>query len=389
VTEAKARLLYVITEDWYFWSHRLHLAKAAQAVGFDVAIATRVTDHGERIRGEGFQLHPISLVRRSRNPIRECASMWELVRLYQRERPHIVHHVALKPILYGAWAARLAKVPSVVNAFAGLGYTFTDRHDASSLLQRTMTWSLKVAVSLNRGVVLCQNADDRDLLVARGIARSNQIRVVSGSGVDIEAFKVTDSPEGLPIVLLPARMLWDKGIAEFVQAARQLHAKAVRAKFVLVGRCDDDNPAAISQRQLEDWVREGIVEWWRHRDDMASVYAAASIVVLPSYREGLPKVLLEAAACGRALIATDVPGCRDVVRHQVNGLLIPARDSSALARVIEELLADGPLRGRMARAGRELVTREYAVPRITAQLVALYREMLGSHASKCAPQGHA
>lgn len=377
MTKVRPKLLYLITEDWYFWSHRLDLAKAAQAAGFDVAIATRVTDHGDEIRREGFRLLPISLVRRSRNPIRECASIQELISLYRRERPHIVHHVALKPILYGAWAAWWAKIPVVINAFAGLGYTFTDRHDRATFLQSVLTWGLKAAVRLNRSMIICQNADDRNWLHERGIATLGQTSIVAGSGVNTEAFTITDPPQGLPIVILPARMLWDKGIGEFVQAARLLQGKGIRAKFVLVGRCDDDNPAAIPQNQLDEWVREGTVEWWGHREDMARVYAGASLVVLPSYREGLPKVLLEAAACGKSLIATDVPGCRDAVRHQVNGLLVPVRDATALARAIEALLADQPMRERMGKAGRELIVREFSVARITAQMVALYRELLG------------
>jgi glycosyltransferase involved in cell wall biosynthesis len=265
----------------------------------------------------------------------------------------------------------------VINAFAGLGYTFMDRHDGANFLQSVVTWGLKVAVRLNRSMIVCQNADDRDWLVERGIARSGHIEIVAGSGVDTEAFSITDPPQGPPVVLLPARMLWDKGIAEFVQAARLLQGRGIRAKFVLVGRCDEDNPAAIPQNQLHEWVLEGTVEWWGHREDMARVYAEASIVVLPSYREGLPKVLLEAAACGRALIATDVPGCRDAVRHQVNGLLVPVRDATALAKAIEALLADEPMRERMGRAGRELIVREFSVTRITTQMVALYRELLG------------
>jgi glycosyltransferase involved in cell wall biosynthesis len=399
VTEVRPRLLYVITEDWYFWSHRLDLAKAARAAGFDVAIATRVTDHGERIRREGLRLIPIGLDRRSRNPMRECASILELINLYRREHPHIVHHVALKPILYGALAARWAEVPVVINAFAGLGYTYTDRHDRQNPLQQrslnnvawhvSITWCLKKAVRLNRSVVLCQNADDRDRLVERGIVRSGDIRIVAGSGVDTNTFRMTDPPQGYPIVLLPARTLWDKGIAEFVRAARLLQAKGIRAKFVLVGRCDDNNPAAIPQNQLHDWVREGTIEWWGHREDMTRVYAEATIVVLPSYREGLPKVLLEAAACGKALIATDVPGCREAVRHQVNGLLVPVRDAPALARAIEHLLVDGSTRERMGKAGRELVVREFALSRITGQMVALYRELLGTQGLGASSQGHA
>ena len=387
MTEVRPRLLYLITEDWYFWSHRLDLAKAARTAGFDVAIATRVTDHGDQIRREGFRLIPIGLERRSRNPMRECASIWELISLYRRERPHIVHHVALKPILYGALAAWWAKIPVVINAFAGLGYTFTERHDRVSPLQPVLTWGLKTAVCLNRSLVLCQNIEDRDRLIQDGIVPADQTRIVAGSGVDTEVFTMTDPPQGIPLVLLPARMLSDKGIMEFVQAARVLQGKGVRARFVLVGRCDDDNPAAIPQSQLLEWVHEGIVEWWGHRDDMAKVYAGASIVVLPSYREGLPKVLLEAAACGKALIATDVPGCRDIVRHQTTGLLVPPRDSTTLAQAIETFLVNERLRDGMGKAARDYVVREFAVPRITAQMVSLYRELLRTQGLGIASQG--
>ena len=387
MTEVRPRLLYLITEDWYFWSHRLDLAKAARTAGFDVAIATRVTDHGEWIRQEGLRLLPIRLDRRSRNPMRECASILELINLYRRERPHIVHHVALKPILYGALAAWWAKIPVVINAFAGLGYTFTDRHDGVSPLQPVLTWGLKTAVRLNHSMVLCQNTEDRERLIQDGIVSADQTRIVAGSGVDTEVFTMTDPPQGVPLVLLPARMLSDKGITEFVQAARMLQGKGIRARFVLVGRCDDDNPAAIPQSQLHEWVRAGTVEWWGHRNDMAKVYAEAAIVVLPSYREGLPKVLLEAAACGKALIATDVPGCRDIVRHQTTGLLVPPRNSTALAQAIETLLVNERLRDDMGKSARDYVVREYAVPRITAQMVALYRELLGTQGLGIASQG--
>ncbi|HXH85953.1 MAG TPA: glycosyltransferase, partial [Nitrospira sp.] len=195
-------------------------------------------------------------------------------------------------------------------------------------------------------------------------------------GLDTERFLAVGQPQGVPIVLLPARMLWDKGIQEFVNAARLLRSEGMRARFVLVGRCDEDNPAAIVPGQIESWVREGIVEWWGHREDMSEVYAQASFVVLPSYREGLPKVLLEAGACGKALVATNVPGCRDVVRHRVNGLLVPPRHAAELAEAIKTMLVDAPERERMGKTARELIVREFSVSHITGQMVSLYRELL-------------
>ena len=371
------KLLFVVTEDWYFWSHRLDLARAAVQAGFDVSIATRVTDHGERIRGEGFRLFPISLFRRSRNPFVELAAVLELVRLYRRERPAIVHHVAMKPILYGSLAAWISGVPVVVNAFAGLGYAFTDEKRRGSMVHMYLRRSLKILLRLSQSVVIFQNKDDRDLLLEEGVVEIQQTRIISGSGVDTKNFDVRPSAEDCPIVMLASRMLWDKGINEFVEAARRLKQNGVSARYVLVGRCDEHNPAAIEPIQLRRWVEEGVVEWWEHRDEMSPTLASATIVVLPSYREGLPKVLLEAAACGKPLIATDVPGCRDIVAHGVNGLLVPARDPAALADAIDSLLRDSSLRAAMGVAGREVVIRAFSVEKIAGQVVDLYRALLG------------
>lgn len=375
--KTRPRLLFLITEDWYFWSHRLDLARVAAQAGFDVSIATRVTDHGERIQGEGFRLFPIGLFRRSRNPFVELAAILELIRLYRRERPAIVHHVAMKPIVYGSLAAWISGVPVVVNAFAGLGYAFTDETRRGSMVPMSLRRALKILLWLSQSVVLFQNKDDRDLLLEAGAVEIQHTRIISGSGVDTKTFDVCPSAEECPIVMLASRMLWDKGIGEFVEAARRLKQNGVSARYVLVGRCDEHNPAAIEPTQLRRWVEEGVVEWWKHRDEMSSTLASATIVVLPSYREGLPKVLLEAAACGKPLIATDVPGCRDIVTHGINGLLVPARDPAALADAIDSLLRDSSLRATMGVAGREVVLRAFSVEKVAGQVVDLYRELLG------------
>ena len=372
----RPRLLLLITEDWYFWSHRLDVARAARDAGFDVMIATRVTDHGERIQREGFRLFPISLVRQSRNPFVELAAVLELVRLYRRERPAIVHHVALKPILYGSLAAWISGVPVVVNAFAGLGYAFTDETRRKSMAHTFLCRALSTLLRLSKSVVIFQNKDDQDLLFEEGVVEIQQTRIIPGSGVDTKNFDVRPSAEDCPIVMLASRMLWDKGVGEFVEASRRLKQTGLSARYVLVGRCDEHNPAAIEPTQLRQWVEEGVVEWWEHRDEMSQTLASATIVVLPSYREGLPKVLLEAAACGKPLIATDVPGCREIVTHGVNGLLVPARDSASLAVAIYTLLRDSSRRAAMGVAGREAVTRMFSVEKVAGQVVALYRELL-------------
>jgi glycosyltransferase involved in cell wall biosynthesis len=374
VTVVRPRIIYLVTEDWYFWSHRLDLARAARDAGFDVTVATRVTEHGERIRQEGFNLVPLVLVRGSRNPLQELTAVFELVRLYRSARPDVVHHVALKPVLYGSLAAWLSGVPVVVNAFAGLGYLFTE--ERTTVLRWVVKIALKAMVKLSRSFVLAQNLDDQQQLVNEGIAPVCRTKVIAGSGVDTHTFSTHPPPAGVPIVLLPARMLWDKGVAEFVEAARHLKNKGLLARFVLAGRCDEHNPAAIAESFLTAWINEGVVEWWGHQEEMPAVYQAASLVVLPSYREGLPKALLEAAACGKAIVATDVPGCRDVVQHNKNGLLVPPKNWKALADGIETLLGDTRRRECLAARGREMAEKEWAVPRITEQTLLLYRDLL-------------
>ena len=371
----RPRLLYLITEDWFFWSHWLDVARAARDAGFDVTIATRVTDHSERITGEGFQLLPLGMVRRSHNPFRELIAIGELVRLYRRVRPDIVHHVAMKPILYGSLAAWISGVSGVVNEFAGLGHTFTQ--EGNGLLHWCVKTGLRTVVGLGGSTVLVQNRDNQDQLVRERIVRIARTKIIAGSGVDVKMFSSKVSPSGIPIVLLPARMLWDKGVGEFVGAARRLKGHGIQARFILAGRRDEHNPAAIPESSLVEWAREGVVEWWRHREDMPAVYEAATLVVLPSYYgEGLPKVLLEAAACGKAIVTTDMPGCRDVVQDRHNGILVPPRDSTALAAAIEELLTDGRSREVMGRRGRELAVAQWSVQRIAEQVLSVYSELL-------------
>lgn len=373
----RPRLLLVITEDWTFWEIRRDLARIALDAGYEVTIATRVTAHADRIRQEGFHLVPIMMLRESRNPLRELLTFFELVRVYRRVSPQIVQHVAMKPVLYGSFAAWMTRIPAVVNVFGGLGYAFTDRPQETSVLRSLLQRGLRRAIALSRSVVVVQNPDDRDVLVQENIVTSSEVRLIAGSGVDINRFVPVDPPAGDPIVMLVGRMLWDKGLAEFVDAVVRLKQRDVRARFVLVGRCDQGNPTAIAEAQLQRWTQDHGIEWWGHREDLPEVIGRATLVVLPSYREGLPKVLLEAAACGKAVIATDVPGCREVVQHQKTGLLVPVRDPVALADAIASLLSNHGLRAAMGASGREFVVREHSKEKIGRQFLELYQERLG------------
>ena len=370
------KILFFVTEDWYFCSHRLELARAARAAGFAVTVVTRVQAHADVIRREGFELVPISLERRGSNPLKELKVIVQLLRIYRTEQPDIVHHVALKPVLYGSVAARLAGVPHMVNALAGLGFVFSSRRLRAKLLRPFVNVAFRLLLNRRNSRVILQNHDDKALLTGTGILASELVVVIRGSGVDLERYAALPEAPGVPVVLLASRMLWDKGVGEFVEAARRLRAGGVAARFVLVGEPDEGNPASVPQGRLLEWQEAGIVEWWGMRDDMPAVFAQAHVVCLPSYREGLPKVLLEAAACGRPLVASDVPGCREIVRHEENGLLVTVRDPAALADALRRLIGDAGMRQRMGQRGRAMVEADFSVQQVIRETLDVYGELL-------------
>ena len=369
------RLLYFVTEDWYFCSHRLALAVAAQEAGYEVTVLTRVAEHGDLIRSQGLRLLPIALSRQGMNPVRELRLMRRVVRAYRQVRPHLVHQVALKPILYGSLAARLVGVPYVVNALAGLGFLFSSERPRARLLRPLVKLGFHHLLRGEGNRVILQNPDDRDLLTGALRVPADRVRLIRGAGVDLNRFRPTSEPEGPPVVVLASRLLWDKGVGEFVEAARRLRTRNTQARFVLVGAPDPGNPSAIPQAVLAQWEKEGAVELWGHRTDMDRVFAQSHLVCLPSYREGLPKVLLEAAACGHPLVATNVPGCREVVRDGQNGLLVPAKDSAALAGALERLIGDAALRADFGARSHAIAEAGFGIERVIAQHLGLYREI--------------
>ena len=369
------RLLYFVTEDWYFCSHRLPLAIAARQAGYEVAVVTRVNRHADSIEKAGLRLIPLDLSRGSHNPLADWRAFVALYRILKRERPDILHNVALKPVLYGSLAARLAGVPHVVNALAGLGHIFADQHRAGRLrriVQLAFRWLLK-----GRSQIIVQNPDDLRLLQESGAIAPGQATLIRGSGVDLERFQPTPERDGMPVVTLASRLLWDKGVGEFVAAAEQLSQAGVPGRFVIVGEPDPENHSSIPPAQLHAWRDAGSVEWWGKREDMPAVLAQSHIVCLPSYYgEGVPKVLLEAAATGRPIVTTDMPGCREVVTDGENGLLVPARDVSALAQALERLIQNPQLRAAMGEIGRRLAEREFGEGQVITRTLAVYRLLM-------------
>jgi glycosyltransferase involved in cell wall biosynthesis len=372
-------LLMVVTEDWYFLSHRLALARQAQNSGFSVTVATGPGHRGAEIQAAGIDHVVFPLTRSGVHPLREVAALRGLTAVMRRVRPDIVHLVAAKPIVYGNVAAALAGRPPVLSAVAGLGYLYLNSGTSAKLMRATYEAAFRAFVRPRRRCrVLVQNADDADLMTSRGLARPSQIVKVTGSGVDISRFRAVAEPALGPVrVLVHSRMLWDKGIGELVAAIRVLKQRDVPAFEVrLVGDPDAANPASIGADQLRAWVAEGLVVWAGRQSDIPGELCACHIACLPSYREGAPLSLIEAAAAGRPIVTTDVPGCREIVRHEDNGLLVEVRDAATLANALERLIRDRELRLRLGRRGRERAEGEFAAEIVNEQIVATYRRML-------------
>jgi len=382
--KAKPKILFVGAEDWQFCIFRLPVAREARDAGWDVAVATCVNskDDADHIVAEGFRLIPLKDFRRGGlQPWREWSSIRELVRIYRLEKPDIVFHAALKPVLYGSLAARICGLGRTVNSVTGLGYIFISDHLKARFLRLFVRMAFSLLLNRKESRLIVQNHDDLQLFSVSGLVHSDRIRLIRGSGVDINRFRPTPEPEGDKIVVtLVARMLWDKGIAEFVEALRLLKQQGMSFRAQLVGFSDRENQACIPESRLHDWQQEGLVEWLGKREDIPDIMAGSNIVVLPSYREGLPKSLLEAAACGRAIVTTDVPGCREIVRHSVNGLLVPHRDADALAAAIKSLLQNGELRRQMGKVGREMVEQDFSEEKVVRETMAVFHSLLAEDA---------
>ncbi|HEX4336104.1 MAG TPA: glycosyltransferase family 4 protein [Polyangiaceae bacterium] len=384
MVRSRRRLLFVVNADWFFLSHRLPLARAAQAAGFEVGVCAGDTGSGPKIEAAGMRFFPLRIERGGTRPREELRTVADLGRVYLTFRPDIVHHVTIKPVLYGSMAARALGVRGIVNAVSGLGYVFIPRTEdrlPHRLLRRTLWAAYRVALDGKKTRVIFQNDDDRATFVGRKLVDRSRAALVRGSGVDLTRYFPTPLPEGPFTFLVPARLLWDKGVGEFVEAATRLKVRHPTVRFVLLGRVDPGNPAAIDRSRIDEWVASGAVEWWGEleHDAMPATLARAHVVVLPSYREGLPLAMVEAAACGRPGITTDVPGCRDVVVDGETGFLVPERDAGALEAAMERALTmSRTALVAMGEAGARLARERFSLDAVIAQTLALYRDLLGT-----------
>lgn len=387
-------LLFVLNEAYFLLSHRSAVANAARKAGFEVHVATP-SDHVwapadfdiSDLTRAGYCFHAIPLSRRGQRPWEELRTLLALVRLYRVLRPDIVHHLTIKAVIHGGLAARIVGVPAVVNALTGLGQVFVARGLRWSMLRFAVSRALKLAAGHVNSRVILQNPDDLAVLAALGVVDRDRCVLIRGSGVDLEEFVRRPEEPGPPLVVLAGRMIWEKGVGDFVEAARLLKHAGINARFALVGNTHPSNPRAVPLTTLQSWADDGIVEYWGRREDMADVLGQSHIVCLPSrYAEGVPRVLIEAAACGRPMVATDAAGCREVVHDGETGLLVPAADPKALAEAIAQLVRNSDLRAQMGARAREVVEAEFDERLTVAKTLDVY-DFLLARAPRRAHQG--
>lgn len=367
------RLLFIVNVDWFFVSHRLPIALAAKQEGYDVHLACKFTDQAEYLESLGFTLHQLDLSRSGTGLLSEISAFRGIFSMLRRVKPDIVHLVTIKPVIYGGIASRLLRVKQRVASISGLGYIFIAHGLRASILRFAVSLLYRFALRSGTTKVIFQNPDDKQLLLELGIIEPSQVVMIRGSGVDLSRYQVVAEPDDIPVVMLVARLLIDKGVFEFVEAARKLKHNGVPVRMVLVGDTDDGNPKSVSSRDIDDWLKQGIVEHWGYQKDINMTMAKANVVVLPSYREGLPKSLIEAAACGRAVITTDVPGCRDAITSGVTGLLVPVKNSDSLVDAINTLISDSVQRLQMGLAGRQLAEQAFDIQMVISTHLKLYR----------------
>jgi glycosyltransferase involved in cell wall biosynthesis len=366
------KILLVANTDWYLYNFRLSLARFIRDQGFEVVMVSPAGPFFEEIQKEGFRCIEWKVGRRTMSPLGETRAVRHIYQIYQMEKPLLAHHFTIKPVLYGTLAARFARVPYVVNSVTGLGYVFLKEGWKGSALRALTLPFYRLALSRQGVWVIFENANDRETFIRLGLVRGEMSSVIRGVGVNENLFAPAPEPDTHPpLVVFPARMLKDKGLGTLVDAGRILRGR-LAVRVALVGDPDPGNPATVTEAALRAWENEGLVEWWGFRRNMHTIYQNCHIVTLPSFGEGLPTVLIEAASCARPIVTTDVPGCREVVTHGVNGLLVPPGDAPALAQAIEMLANDASLRARMGAAGRQIVQERFTEHLVNRETFEVY-----------------
>jgi len=372
------KIMFVVNNPTYFVSHRMPIGLSLIEQGVEVHLVAPGKCPA-MLTENGFKYHAVEMSRKGMNPFAELSTILSLRRLFKQIQPDLVHLVTIKPYLYGGIAARLTGVPAVVSAVAGLGILFSGQGFKNKILRSILYPLYHFAFGHKNQAAIFQNPNDRDLLVDWGVLDFDKARLIRGAGVNLSLYPYLSEPESVPVVSFAARLLKDKGVLEFVEASRLLKERGVEARFWLIGDTDPGNSNTVTQAQLDEWQQAGLVECLGFRADIANSFAQSNIVSLPSYYgEGLPKVLIEAAACGRAVVTTDHPGCRDAIESSVTGVLVPVRDAEALANAIQDLIQNPEKRKSMGKAGRNLAEREFSIEKVVDAHLDIYDELLKS-----------
>lgn len=390
------KFVFFANTDWYLYNFRLSTALRLKADGHEVVMLSPPGDFGARFAGHGLRWVTLAMDRSSLNPLRETVMLAQLTRLLRREKPDLLHNFTVKCAVYGALAARAARVPAVVNAVAGLGYVFTSSATKARVLRPLVKGLLRVTLGRRQSLLILQNPDDAQDFTASRLVPMQRIRVIRSSGVDLRRFfPPQPAPQPVPLrplrVLLAARLLWEKGIQEYVDAARLLRQQGRNVEFLLAGMPDAGNPRSVDHAQVQAWHDQGVLHWLGHVEDMPALFRSVDVMALPSYyREGVPKSLIEGAACGLALITTDRPGCREVVtRHGVDGLVVEPRNADALAALIARLDDDRALVRVLGDRARQTALTHFDEQSVIQRTVDVYGELLHPSAPKPAPlSGH-
>ncbi|MCP1750213.1 glycosyltransferase family 4 protein [Bradyrhizobium elkanii] len=370
----KGRILYIVNEDWAFLLNRLPMARAARDAGLEVHVATNVSSGAASIKAENFVLHQIPFQRGQRAMLTAAAALKAIREVERAIKPSIVHHSGVQCCVFGSLAALDQRFP-VVNAITGLGYIFTSSSSQSRLLKRVLTRLLPWLLNRSRSYTIVQNPDDREALMALG-AKPDRMTLIPGSGVDDESLQPLPEPAGPITIGFAGRLLVDKGIRTLVRAHGLLRDQGHDINLIIAGNPDPANPSSVSHEEIEAWIARPGITWLGHIDNIASLWRASHIAALPSYREGLPGALMEAAACGRPLIATDTPGCREIVLADQTGLLVPLEDPIALASAILRLAEAPELRARFGAAARRRVSERFSARIIGYTITQLYGDIL-------------
>ena len=365
------KILFVVNVDWFFVSHRLPLAIEALERGYEVFIACEVTDKQEYLEKLGMKVYPLNISRSKTGLVSELKAVMSIYRAIKEISPDIAHFITIKPVLYGGIVSRILSLKKKVFSISGLGFIFIQEGFKASLVKKVVKFLYFIALSGKKSHVIVQNPNDKEIIHS---ICTVPITTIRGFGVNLDAYIYKEEENTAITVVMACRLLKDKGVFEFVEAAKMIHAKDAKIKFKLYGDIDSHNPASLSEKDIKSIKKDAIVEVHGFSQNISKAFEDSSIVVLPSYREGLPKVLIEAAACGRAVVTTDVPGCRDAIEVNRTGLLCEVKNAQDLAEKIERLIVDEELRHGMGRAGRELAQKEFDIKNVIAMHFKIYED---------------